>query len=436
MLFEITAPGLVCFTMMPSNSDSETSDRPPAFRVLVFASVGHAYAHLFMVLYPTVVLALEAEFAMTYGELIGLALGGFILFGAAALPAGWLGDRWSARGMMAIMFFGLGVASVATGLASSPLQIALGLGLIGVFAAIYHPVGIAMVVRHATQRGQALGINGIFGGVGVAFGALLAGVLSDLVSWRAAFIVPGTISLLTGFAYLAYMPRIARTEIVNDSVTEKSTMESKLADILPVLTLIILASACAGLIYQSASVGMPKIFETRLEFLDGAVIGVGGLVALVYLIGAGGQLIGGWFSDRYSLRRVFAVSFMLHIPLLAFAANAENWSMLFLALGLVTFGSSVQPVADSLVANCVPSRWHATAFGARFVASLGVSACSIPLVGIIFDRTGGFVWLFVSLSILALVAVILALLLPHAQNAPKHLSTQMSPVVVVADGPI
>jgi MFS family permease len=422
--------------MKQPHADSDISDRPAASHILVFASIGHAYAHLFMVLYPTVVLALEAEFAMTYGELIGLALGGYILFGAAALPAGWLGDCWSARGMMAVMFFGLGVASIATGFASSPLQIALGLGLIGVFAAIYHPVGIAMVVRHATRRGQALGINGIFGGVGVAIGALVAGVLSDLVSWRAAFIVPGTISLLTGVAYLAYVPRIARAEVVQNSVTETPAREGKLADILPVLTLIILASACAGLIYQSASVGMPKIFATRLEFLDGAVIGVGGLVAFVYLVGAGGQLIGGWFSDRYSLRRVFAFAFMLHIPLLAFAAIAANWSMLFLALGLVTLGSSVQPVADSLVANWVPSRWHATAFGARFVASLGVSACSIPLVGMIFDRTGDFVWLFAVLCVLAIVAAIFALLLPRARNATVHTPAPISPAVAVADGPV
>ena len=94
--------------MSQAHTDPISAGRPAAFRVLTFASVGHAYAHLFMVLYPTVVLGLEREFDMTYGELIALALGGYILFGVAALPAGWLGDRWSARGMMATMFFGLG----------------------------------------------------------------------------------------------------------------------------------------------------------------------------------------------------------------------------------------------------------------------------------------------------------------------------------------
>ncbi len=422
--------------MSQAHTDLVSSDRRAAFRVLTFSSIGHAYAHLFMVLYPTIVLALEAEFAMTYGELIALALGGYILFGAAALPAGWLGDRWSARGMIATMFFGLGVASVATGFASSPLQIALGLAGIGMFAAIYHPVGIAIVVRYAVRRGQALGVNGIFGGIGVALGALTAGVLTDLVSWRAAFIVPGAVSLLTGFAFLTFVPKVDQAEAVHNAAGNHTAPEVKRADILPVLSLIILASVCAGLIYQSASVGMPKIFATRLSFLDGAVLGVGGLVSLVYLIGAAGQLAGGWFADRYPLRRVFALTFALHIPLLELAAGAGNWAMLFLALCIVTLGSSVQPVADSLVATHVPSRWHATAFGARFVASLGVSACSIPLVGLIFDITGGFVWLFVVMSVLAIVATLVALLLPRERDAATRAVAPVSPAVAAADGPI
>ncbi len=422
--------------MSQAHTDPVSAGRPAAFRVLTFASVGHAYAHLFMVLYPTVVLALEREFDMTYGELIALALGGYILFGAAALPAGWLGDRWSARGMMATMFFGLGVASVATGFASSPLQIALGLGAIGLFAAIYHPVGIAIVVRYATRRGRALGINGIFGGIGVAIGALTAGVLTDLVSWRAAFIVPGAVSFLTGIAFLVYVPRVIQAGAAHMVEGDRATPEVSRGDVLPVLSLIILASVCAGLIYQSASVGMPKIFATRLTFLDGAVLGVGGLVSLVYLIGATGQLAGGWFADRYPLRRVFALTFLLHIPLLILAAGAGNWAMLFLALCIVTLGSSVQPVADSLVAHHVPSRWHATAFGARFVASLGVSACSIPLVGLIFDATGGFVWLFVVMSVLAVVATALASLLPRERDVSARVVRPISPAVAAADGPI
>ena len=142
---------------------------------LAFTCVGHSYSHLFMLLYATVVLALEDEFARSFGELLTLSFPGFVAFGVCALPAGWLGDRWSASGMMVIFFVGTGVATMLTGLASTTFELGAGLTLIGVFASIYHPVGIAWVVRHAVKRGKALGINGLFGNLGIAGAALVAG---------------------------------------------------------------------------------------------------------------------------------------------------------------------------------------------------------------------------------------------------------------------
>src|ERR1051326_4424374 len=62
---------------------------------MAFSNIGHFFAHFLMLLYPTVVLALDVEFGLSYGALLSLSLAGFILFGAGALPAGWLGDRWS-----------------------------------------------------------------------------------------------------------------------------------------------------------------------------------------------------------------------------------------------------------------------------------------------------------------------------------------------------
>src|ERR1700760_1641949 len=80
---------------------------------LGFSSVGHFFAHLLMLLYPTVLLVLEGRWGMSYGDLLSLSLGGFVLFGLGALPAGWLGDRWSAEGMMVTFFIGTGGAGVA-----------------------------------------------------------------------------------------------------------------------------------------------------------------------------------------------------------------------------------------------------------------------------------------------------------------------------------
>jgi MFS family permease len=167
-----------------------------------FSNVGHAYSHLLTMLFPTVVIALERSWGLSYGELITLMLAGQILFGAAALPAGWIGDRWSAVGMMIVYFIGTGAAAVATGAARSPFEVALGLAAIGLFASIYHPVGMAWLVRTAVNRGRALGVNGVYGAVGIALGPFVAGVLTDTISWRAAFIIPGATSVAIGLALL------------------------------------------------------------------------------------------------------------------------------------------------------------------------------------------------------------------------------------------
>src|SRR5579864_3571147 len=167
---------------------------------LVFANSGHVLTHLLMLLYPTDVLALERRFSLSYGELMLLSLPGTVLYGAGALPAGILGDRWSAERMMVLFYLGSGLAAVATGLAQGPLGIAMGLALIGLFGSIYHPVGIAWLVRNAESRGSVLGWNGIFGSIGVGIAPVTAGFLTDWISWRAAFLIPGAVALVLGLA--------------------------------------------------------------------------------------------------------------------------------------------------------------------------------------------------------------------------------------------
>ena len=167
----------------------------------LFLNVGHAYDHLFILLYPTVVVVLEKEWNRPFGELMLYAIGGTVALGLGALPAGMLGDRWSRPHMMTIFFLGIGGAAILTGFATGPWGLAGGLTLIGIFASIYHPVGVAMVVQGVNNVGLRLGVNGVAGNLGVAAAALTAGALADLIHWRAAFIVPGVVAVATGIVF-------------------------------------------------------------------------------------------------------------------------------------------------------------------------------------------------------------------------------------------
>ena len=167
----------------------------------VFLNLGHFFDHLLPLVFATVAaVTLYQEWGMTYDKLALYAMPGILAFGLGALPAGWLADRWSREGMMLIFFLGIGASAVATAFARTPIEIAVGLFAVGLFGAIYHPVGLAMVIQGRQRTGLPLAVNGIFGNLGVACAALFAGFLIDFSGWRAAFIWPGTATLLVGLA--------------------------------------------------------------------------------------------------------------------------------------------------------------------------------------------------------------------------------------------
>ena len=378
---------------------------------LAFSSGGHAFSHFFMLIYPTVVLALESEFSAPYHQLIALMLIGNILFGAAALPAGFLGDKWSASRMMVLFFIGTGVGSILTGLASSLFQIAAGLALVGLFGAIYHPVGIAWVVRKVANRGKALGWNGVFGSIGVGMAPLLASGLTDLWSWRVAFILPGLISIAVGLGLWAL---IATGRMVDDNIQiAAAPREASKGDMKRGALLLLVTVSCTGLIYQATSFALPKMFETRLsEYLGDGLLGVGLLVSAVYFASGATQLVGGWLADRFELKRVYLTCWVLQAPLLLIAASLDSALLLPVAAAMVVSNTIGSPSENSLFARYSPPKWRSTAFGVKFVLTLGVASAAVPLIAWIHKETGGFLMLFVVLAGVAVLAALAAALLP------------------------
>src|SRR5262245_53299329 len=249
---------------------------PP--RLDLFLNVGHLLDHLVMLIFPTAVLAIGAAWQRPYAELLPLALGGFIAFGACSLPAGWLADRWSRTRMMKLFFFGIGAATIGTGCAATPAQLAIGLTAIGVFAAIYHPVGIAMLVSNkgATNLGRTLGINGVFGNAGLAFAALLSGALADLAGWRAAFFVPGALAIAAGAAF-AWGSRSVAVAVPRVSGPQARLPRALLARI---FLIVAVATASGGVIFSATTVSMPKVFDERLRTLTDTNFGIGFLVCV------------------------------------------------------------------------------------------------------------------------------------------------------------
>jgi FSR family fosmidomycin resistance protein-like MFS transporter len=381
---------------------------------LGLSSVAHTYSHLFTLLYATVVLVLEKEWGLSYAELIALSLPMTVLFGLGALPAGWAADRWGATPLMLLFFLGVGGASVLTGLATSPLGIALGLALIGLFGSIYHPVGIPWLIKHAVNRGRALGINGIFGSVGIASGSLVAGSLSAWLGWRWAFILPGVVCIATG---LVFAIAAGRGQVREEAHDVKPSAAPEAGEARRVFFILSLTMLCTGLMYQVISVALPKLFEERLgDLVNGSVLGIGGLVTLVYATSAVTTVLGGEAADRWALRTIYAGVQILQVPAIAAMLVLYNPALVGAAMMMVGLSSMGGPAENALLARYTPQKWRGRAFGAKFVLSLGVSALGVALVPVVHSLTGSLDGVLVALLVFATACAVFALMLPREER--------------------
>ena len=385
----------------------------------LFLNVGHFLDHLFMLIFATVAaLRLAEEWGMSYAALIPYATPGFVAFGLGAIPAGWIADKWSREGMMIIFFIGIGVSSIATAMAGSPVEIALGLFAIGLFAAIYHPVGLAMVVHGRAKTGIPLAINGVFGNMGVAAAALLTGYLIDTGGWRNAFVLPGVISIGLGVAYAAFVwsgrghraAREASGAAAGKTAIGASSIER--AAFVRILSIIVFTTAVGGLIFQSTTFALPKIFDERLTDIAASATAIGGYAFLVFAVAAFAQLVVGYLVDHHSVRTVFAFVAGLQAVFFALMYQLSGVAALVVAVAfmLVVFGQI--PINDVLVGRITKSGWRSRVYALRYIVTFSVMASTLPVIAGI-HATWGFGALFVVMAVAASAILVAVLILPR-----------------------
>jgi MFS family permease len=405
-------------------------------------NIGHLLDHLFTLIFATVAaLALAREWNMGYADLLKYATPGFLAFGLFSLPMGWAADKWNRDGMMVVFFVGIGIAAIVTSLAQTPLQIGIGLFVIGVLAAIYHPVGLAIVTERWKNTGMRIAVNGVWGNLGVAGAALLAGYLIDAVHWRAAFVVPGLVSIAVGIAYAVLRwpeimaPLPARPKAAGGPVAHLSP--ETIAVLKRVSIVVFVSAAVSSLIFQSTTFALPKIFDERLQGISTAMLAalkslgiagkadvatmVGLFAFIVFAVASLAQLLVGSLLDRYGARPVFMAAagvqlfFFLLMPGLT-----EGWA-LAVALGFMLGAFGQIPITDYMIGRMATGEFRARVYGARYVVSFTVLALSLPLIAFIYEGWG-FDTLFrvLALAALAILAAVsfLPARLPAAEPVP------------------
>lgn len=389
----------------------------------LFLNIGHFLDHFFMLIFATAAaLRLTLEWGLSYAEIIPYATPGFIAFGVCAIPSGWLADKWSREGMMAVFFIGIGISSIFAGLASDPTQIAISLTLIGVFASIYHPVGLAMVVRGKQKTGLRLAVNGVWGNLGVASAALLTAFLIDLSGWRSAFYLTGALSVAVGLVYWWFIYNCPEDPGVTKAKAAVNPSSGS-ANLYRIFAIILVTTAIGGLIFQSTTFALPKVFDERLTDLISSATMNGWYAFLVFAIAAGGQVVVGKLLDHYPVKKIFATVAALQCVLFAVMIQSQGQMALIVSVAfmLVVFGQI--PINDVLLGRIVSSEWRSRAYALRYLVTFSVMASAVPMIAWIHSGWG-FERLFMVLSIAAACIFLAVLLLPGASSS-EPISTRV-----------
>ncbi|MEA2904715.1 MAG: hypothetical protein QOI12_2102 [Alphaproteobacteria bacterium] len=350
-----------------------------------FINWAHALDHYVMLILATVVIELAVVYQWTYAELIALGTPAFVAFGVFSLPAGWLGDHWSRRNMMALFYFGCGLALAAAALAPDLVMLAVALTALGMFAAIYHPVGTAMLLEQATSRGRSLAFNGVCGNLGVALAAGITAALVHALGWRGAFYVPAIVCLATGVLYLVFVVDDRRAAAKRGSAADVTLAPRLAAAIFAVFILIALS---AGLVFHIATVSLPKIVDERLG-LDVSLIAVGGIATLIFMCGAVAQLAIGRLVERVPLHLLFATVAVLQFAGLVWVVYARG-PMLVLALSVAVAACYAQvTVNDLVIARYTADAWRGRVFAVRYFLTFLVSGAAVSIIAVLYGR-GGF----------------------------------------------
>jgi MFS family permease len=344
------------------------------------------------------VIGLEVELGRSYADLIVLSTACFVAFGLFSLPWGWLGDHWSRRKLIAIFFLGCSLSLAAAAAAPNMIWLAVALFALGIFAAIYHPIGIPKLISHARDRGRDLAKNGVFGNLGVAAAPGVTAAIAVAFGWRAAFAVPAIVCAIVGFVYLW------TTVEEGDKAADRARVAEMPLDFnvaAAMFAAFAIVSLVAGLIFNTMTVAIPKIVDERFA-QDIPLVLIGSVATAVLLMGGIAQLTVGRLVSKYPPHLLFATIGVLQLAGILWAMYAGGYALLA-ALAIAIAGIYAQvTVADVVIARYTADAWRGRVYSVRFFLAFISSGAAIGIIAVLHGR-GGF---FLVLGVTALCAVI------------------------------
>ena len=371
-------------------------------------NIAHALDHLFLLIFATAVGAIAVDFGIArWEDLMPYTAGAFLMFGLCSIPAGRLGDLRGRRWMMLLFFHGMGLSAIAVALTQNAWQIGLALTVLGAFSAIYHPVGIPMLLQGSTRPGRTIGINGLAGNLGIALAAVSTGFLVKYFGWRAAFVVPGLISIAAGLLFARVAPPEAAAP------ARKAGTSVHLPRGLAIRTFVVMvASATTGsLLFNFTTNGNAQMMAERLDGLVSDPAALGMLLAGLYGVASLAQLVVGQLVDRVAIKPLFITVLTLQILFFALAAQSSGWAWYVLAIACMVMVFGAIPFNDVMVARYIDDSLRSRVSGTRIAISFGISSLAVAALGPAV-KAAGFTQLWLLMSGIAVVSLAIVAWLP------------------------
>jgi MFS family permease len=385
---------------------------PSARPTALLLNVGHALDHLFLLIFASAVSAIGVDWGMAWPDLMPYTTGAFVAFGLGSLPAGRLGDLWGRRAMMIVFFAGLGASGLLVALSTGVTSLAAALTLVGVFASIYHPVGIPMLVERSARPGFTIGLNGLAGNLGIAAAAALTGFLVQHLGWRVAFVVPSVCALACAGLFAWLVPR----EAAPPARRPKQRVDVPPALLARIFLVVTLASVSGGLIFNFTTNGNSQLLGERMRGIVDDPAALGTLLAIVYTLASFAQLVVGRLIDRFPLKSIYLPVVAAQVPLFLMASRAGGWWFYATVVLFMLFVFGAIPFIDALIVQYVDDHMRSRVAGMRLAVSFGVSSIAVYLLGPAV-KAAGFTTLLTGLAVISGCSVLFVALLPGGAPA-------------------
>ncbi len=362
---------------------------PEEHRILVVTCPGHFFTHFFTLAFPAIAIPLTTAFGMPLEDVVKLSFWMYMLYGFLALPVGLAADRWRAKPMLVAGIAIMGTGLIVAGAFPDPGVMTASLAFVGVGASIYHPAGLALISRTVRQRGVAMGVNGVFGNLGISLAPLVTGALSWAFGWQAALIVLGVIGLVMA----AWLQTIHVDETIRPAVKANAHDGVPRREMAGYFAIICVALVLGGIAYRGNMLLLPAYMELKTTFLANifarlplppgnstATLAATALASLVLFAGLFGQMAGGRLADRWELRRAYLLFHAASFPFILAMAFSGNVVLVLCAIAYEFFSLGMQPIENSLIAAMTPDRWRSTSYAVKFMLNFGIGSSAVYLI--------------------------------------------------------